>query len=123
MMSPGCSFASGADPGAVVHGPVVFEEADFEIFRDRCSAVTIDIGNEVGGFGQKIPGIEIEDGRKPDLASGRIDPDVALLAHECTCGHIELTIETVRRKCVAGQTRTAHNHAGSGAMYPFLASQ
>src|SRR6266446_10416994 len=60
---------------------------------------------------EKILGVEIEDGRQPDLAFGVLDPDVSRFSDELACGAIELPIERGCAERDTRKSRAADNHA------------
>src|SRR5262249_9295311 len=115
--------ASPAEPGAVVDRPIVFEEADPEVFRDRYGTVAIDIGKEARRLGQKVARVEFEDAGKPGFASSRIDTHVAFLRDERARGGVELALDRVSRKGMARKPGTTHDHAVEGEMNPFFAQR
>lgn len=77
----------------MVDGPMILEKAYLEIGRNLRCAIAVDVGNQARGMREEILGIEIEDGRQPDLAFGVLDPDVSSVTNEAACGGIELSFK------------------------------
>ena len=75
---------------------MIFEKTHIEIGRNLRRAIAVDIGDQTRGMCEKILGVEIENGRQPDLAVGGIDPDVPSLSNEAACGRIKLALKSGR---------------------------
>jgi hypothetical protein len=52
----------------MVDGPTIFEKVHLEIGRNLCRAITVGRMRPSSGMREKILGVEIKDGRQPDLA-------------------------------------------------------
>src|SRR5262245_63482690 len=95
----------------MVDGPMMLEKAHLEICRNLRRAIAIDVGNQARGVPEKIRGVEIEDGRQPDLAFGVLDPDVPSILDERARGGVKLPIEGGRAERDARKSRAADDHA------------
>src|SRR5215831_12872652 len=105
-------------PFAVVDGPM-----NVEIGGNRRLAITIDVGNQTRGACEKIHGIEIEDGRQPDLASDVLDPDVSRVPDEGACGRVKLPVEGRRAERDTRKFRAADDHAIEGEVNSLVAER
>src|SRR5262249_42358300 len=95
----------------MIDGPMTFEKAHIEIGGNLRRAITIDVGNQTRGMREKIRGVEIEDGRQPDLAVGMIDPDVPSILDERACRRVKLPLEGGRAEGDTRKFRAADDHA------------
>src|SRR6516162_7910020 len=107
----------------MVDGPMIFEKAHLEICRNLRRAITIDVGNQARGVREKIRGIEIEDGRQPDLAFGVLDPDVSRIPDEVACRRIKPLLEAGRAERDARKPRAADDHAIEGEVNSLVAER
>src|SRR6516162_3398864 len=107
----------------MVDGPMIFEKPHLEIGRNLRGAIPVDVGNQARGVREKICGIEIEDGRQPDLAFGVLDPDVSSIPDEAACGRIKLPVEGGRAERDARKSRAADNHAIEGEVNSLIAGR
>src|SRR6516165_8109597 len=98
-------------PFAMIDGPMIVEKAHIKIGGNLRRAITIDVGNQTPGMREKILGVEIEDGRQPDLAVGVIDPDVSSILDERACGRVKLPVEGGRAERDARKSRATDDHA------------
>jgi hypothetical protein len=80
---------------------MIFEKTHAEIGRNLRRAITVDVCDQARGVREKILGVEIEDGRQPDLAFGVLDPDVSSVPNEAACGRIKLPVSATTLSCSA----------------------
>src|SRR5499433_188820 len=107
----------------MVDGPMMFEKAHLEICRNLRGAITIDVGNQTRGVREKILGVEIENGRQPDLAFGVLDPDVSRVPDEGACGRVKLPVEGGRAERDTRKFRAADDHAIEGEVNSLFAER
>src|SRR5262245_65658393 len=105
----------------MVDGPMIFEKVHLEIGRNLCRAITVDVGDQARGMREKILGVEIENGGKPDLAFGLLDPDVSSLPNEAACGRIELPVQGGRAERDAGKSRAGGDRESEGGVHTSVA--
>src|SRR5262245_4559357 len=107
----------------MVDGPMIFEKVHLEIGRNLCRAITVDVGDQARGMREKILGVEIENGGKPDLAFGLLDPDVSSVSNEAACSRIELPVEGGRAERDTRKSRAADDHAIEGEVNSLFAER
>src|SRR5262245_41668071 len=107
----------------MVDGPMMFEKAHLEICRNLRGAITIDVGNQTRGVREKILGVEIENGRQPDLAFGVLNLVVSRLADQGACGRIKLPVEGRRAERDTRKSRAADDHAIEGEVNSLVAER
>src|SRR5262249_3674353 len=107
----------------MVDGPMMFEKAHLEICRNLRGGIPVDVGNQTRGVREKIRGVEIEDGRQPDLAFGVLDPDVSRIPDEGACGRIKLPIKGGRAERDTRKSRAADDHAIEGEVNSLVAER
>src|SRR5262245_37392568 len=108
-------------PLAMVDGAMIFEKPHVEISGNLRGAITIDVGNQTRGMREKIRGVEIKNGRQPDLAFGVIDPDVPTILDERVCGRVKLPVERRPAERDARKSRAADDHAIEREVNPLVA--
>src|SRR5262245_15695228 len=107
----------------MVDGPMIFEKVHLEIGRNLCRAITVDVGDQARGMREKILGVEIEHGGKPDIAFGLLDPDVSGHPTARACARLDWPVEGGAAERAARKSRAADDQAMEGEVHALVAER